>query len=282
MFKDGQWPKFARPRAKRFPFIGLLREIESYRFSVTTIPMQTTSDLLDSQILGAHYEQPLSARSRAEYSDSDSGSDSILTEVLDFSIPEEANEEILRKRRSKHRGTKRRLESSSSRSHSSRKRKKHKHKRASHRTSSQLKKIAWCFTINNPEVTRGELEEKLQSIAKYYVFQLECGDSETTDHFQGYVYLKGRHRLSWMQSHLNSRAHFEAANGTPEQNTMYCSKSQTKKEGPWIWGTYHACNFTFYTGYYPRCGFFYVPRPWIHVRPFSVNYSRLNRLRLLK
>lgn len=93
----------------------------------------------------------------------------------------------------------------------------------------------WCFTLNN--FTTEEFE-KFKSLkdngdVKYIIFQHECGDSGT-NHLQGYVQLASKKRMSYLKS-IDSRAHWEPARGTAEQNRNYCSK-QPRVAGPWEFG----------------------------------------------
>lgn len=102
------------------------------------------------------------------------------------------------------------------------------------RDNSRNKVRGWCFTINNPAISHDALEQRLSDHCTYYVFQLEEGESGTR-HFQGYLYLKRRNRLSYVKSHFSDRAHWEAAKGNPKQNDTYCSK-QGSIDGPWRGG----------------------------------------------
>jgi len=78
---------------------------------------------------------------------------------------------------------------------------------------------AWCFTLNNPlEVRPSYIEDK----HNYLIYQLEQGE-QGTPHIQGYVQLKKPARLSAMVKWL-PKAHFTQSRGTPQENTVYCSK----------------------------------------------------------
>lgn len=91
---------------------------------------------------------------------------------------------------------------------------------------------AYVFTINNPT------EEETPSLekwgAQYLVFQKERGESGT-DHFQGYVYFKGKQRMSYLKK-LNSRAHWEVRRGTHDEAYAYCTKEDTRIDGPFEFG----------------------------------------------
>jgi len=92
----------------------------------------------------------------------------------------------------------------------------------------------WCFTINNPE---GELSlsDALMEKLQYIVWQLEQG-AEGTRHLQGYLQLKEKARLTALKRYWPT-AHLEVARGTPAQNKIYCTKPETRVEGPWERGT---------------------------------------------
>ncbi len=92
----------------------------------------------------------------------------------------------------------------------------------------------WCFTLNNPKIFPSELEAKFKDKAKYLVFQMEEGEDKTR-HFQGYVRLKTNQRLSYMKKIL-PRAHWIPANGSDQQNKVYCTKEDGRLEGPWELG----------------------------------------------
>lgn len=91
---------------------------------------------------------------------------------------------------------------------------------------------AFVFTINNPT------EEETPSLekwgAQYLVFQKERGESGT-DHYQGYVYFKGQQRMSYLKK-LNSRAHWEVRRGTHDEAYAYCTKEDTRIDGPFEFG----------------------------------------------
>lgn len=83
----------------------------------------------------------------------------------------------------------------------------------------------WCFTLNNPTIWNEDIVEELQH-ADYAVWQLEEGENGTP-HYQGYVILPSKLRLTAIRTLFDSKAHWEVAKGTPQQNYDYC----TKKEG---------------------------------------------------
>lgn len=91
--------------------------------------------------------------------------------------------------------------------------------------------IRWCFTLNNPrEQLLPHLESQLKLI-RYSVFQKESG-AEGTPHYQGYVEWT-RHRQLGFCKKIIPGAHWEMAQGKREQNYAYCTKEDTRIEGPW-------------------------------------------------
>lgn len=97
----------------------------------------------------------------------------------------------------------------------------------------------WCFTINNPTAEDcksliGTEEERPRAIldhVQYLIFQEEKGEEEGTLHFQGFLILKQKKRLTWLKNHINPRAHWEIARGTNEQARDYCRKDDTYTGG---------------------------------------------------
>jgi hypothetical protein len=88
----------------------------------------------------------------------------------------------------------------------------------------------WVFTLNNPT----EEENPLNWPVKYIVYQLEEG-TNGTQHFQGYVHLENAKGLTGVKC-INDRAHWEIRQGTHEQAVAYCTKEDTRVDGPWEQG----------------------------------------------
>jgi len=88
----------------------------------------------------------------------------------------------------------------------------------------------FVFTINNP--THGPTFEEWMS---YLVYQGEMGENGTF-HFQGYCEIdKGQKSLKQLKE-WEPRAHFERRRGTQRQAIDYCTKEDTRIEGPFIEG----------------------------------------------
>lgn len=69
--------------------------------------------------------------------------------------------------------------------------------------------------------------------ARFWLAQLEVGE-EGTPHFQGTVLFKNARSVAAVRK-LIPRAYVGISVGTLEQNIDYCSKSETKVEGPITW-----------------------------------------------
>lgn len=95
---------------------------------------------------------------------------------------------------------------------------------------------AWCFTLNNPSLNGPAYLNVCESHAhfRYVVFQLERGDNGTL-HYQGYIEFTRPLRLSTLKK-WEAEAHFEPRAGTQEQAITYCTKEETRVDGPWTAG----------------------------------------------
>lgn len=95
----------------------------------------------------------------------------------------------------------------------------------------------WVFTLNNPTT---ELKwESDDGIVTYAVWQLERGE-QGTPHYQGLIVVSKPARLAAMKKMLNgmlANAHFEKMRGTIDEAEAYCTKAETRAEGPWKFGT---------------------------------------------
>ena len=88
------------------------------------------------------------------------------------------------------------------------------------------------FTINNP--SRVDLPKDWESVAVYCVWQLEEGE-EGTRHLQGYAIFPNPLRLSGCKKH-HCGAHWEPRRGNHSQAKAYCTKLDTRIEGPFEYG----------------------------------------------
>jgi len=80
------------------------------------------------------------------------------------------------------------------------------------------------FTINNPEAAPN-LE------GHEYVYQKEVGASGTP-HYQGYIKFPNNKRLKAVRE-IVPGAHLEVRRGTHLEAVAYCTKEETRVEGPW-------------------------------------------------
>lgn len=90
----------------------------------------------------------------------------------------------------------------------------------------------WCFTINNPtdDDKFWEKDTFQKELVQYMVLQEERGEQGTL-HWQGFIILKKREKLTWLKAHINERAHFEVTRGTNEEASDYCEKDDTYTGG---------------------------------------------------
>lgn len=72
---------------------------------------------------------------------------------------------------------------------------------------------------------------------KYCIFQLEKGEVEGTTHFQGFIIFTGGKRFRTIKRMLPF-AHLEKVRGSNTQNREYCSKQDTRIEGPFEMGKF--------------------------------------------
>ena len=79
----------------------------------------------------------------------------------------------------------------------------------------------WCFTINNPTDDDMFWEDaEHQEQFDFLAVQYEVGE-QGTPHYQGFLILKRKNRLTWLKSNFNSRAHWEKTRGTDlKQHTV--------------------------------------------------------------
>lgn len=91
----------------------------------------------------------------------------------------------------------------------------------------------WVFTLNNPDPL-GPPDWDEWSHLRYAVCQLERGEQGTL-HLQGYCSFGRPVRLGFLRE-LLPRAHWEVARGNEEQCNAYCTKEETRVDGPWTFG----------------------------------------------
>ncbi len=91
---------------------------------------------------------------------------------------------------------------------------------------------SWCITSFNTEGFKDRIEA--QPKIKYAVWQLErCPDTGRL-HVQAYVEWKAGIRLAAAKRQIgDAQAHLEVRRGTREQARDYCTKEESRVEGPW-------------------------------------------------
>ena len=98
---------------------------------------------------------------------------------------------------------------------------------ASKKSSRESPKKQWCFTLNNPTLTKEELLEILSLSCDYCVIGDEIGESGTP-HFQGYLELKKKQRFATITKLFptGTKPHLEpkSNNSTRFQAANYCKK----------------------------------------------------------
>lgn len=72
---------------------------------------------------------------------------------------------------------------------------------------------------------------------KYYMFQVEKGEEEETEHIQGTIFFNVGKRFQTFKSYLPT-AHIEKVKGSNTQVRDYCSKSDTRILGPFEFGQF--------------------------------------------
>lgn len=91
-----------------------------------------------------------------------------------------------------------------------------------------LRSRCWVYTINNPT---DSCSPEHWSDVKYTIWQKEKGENGT-EHFQGYVSFSKPMRMAALKK-ISRTAHWETRKGTEQQCIDYCSKEETRIDGPW-------------------------------------------------
>lgn len=91
----------------------------------------------------------------------------------------------------------------------------------------------WVFTLNG--VTEEDLQDPYDWPVEYAVWQYELGENGNP-HLQGYVHLDKPRSLQWCKTNLDDSAHWEPRRGTHAEAREYCTKDDTRVDGPWEFG----------------------------------------------
>jgi len=92
----------------------------------------------------------------------------------------------------------------------------------------------WVFTWNNPDYNAEP--PNIWPDVQYAVWQHEKGESGTP-HYQGYVQLTKRYRLSTLLENMPAGIHWAKRRGSHKQARDYAMKADTRTDGPWEYGT---------------------------------------------
>lgn len=65
---------------------------------------------------------------------------------------------------------------------------------------------------------------------------MELSPTTQTPHYQGYVEFTDATRFSTFNNGITDHAHLEESRGSPEDNIKYCSKEESRQDGPWRFG----------------------------------------------
>lgn len=86
----------------------------------------------------------------------------------------------------------------------------------------------WCFTWNNPPEDAVAVMKGVEDFT-YVCMGLEKAPTTGTPHWQGYLELKARKRMTAMKKLIPGAdgIHWTQARGTAEENKKYCSKGGT-------------------------------------------------------
>ena len=88
----------------------------------------------------------------------------------------------------------------------------------------------WIFTLNNPAA-----QLVFDGDVTFAVWQYERGASGTY-HFQGYLEFADLKRLRQVVGVIGGGAHVESRRGTQLEAVAYCTKEETRCDGPWTCG----------------------------------------------
>lgn len=91
----------------------------------------------------------------------------------------------------------------------------------------------WVFTLFGPE---GAMDEPINWYDEserviFLAYQAERCPETGQFHYQGYLRLDPKCRLSWLKANVNGRAHWEPRYGTHEEARDYANKIETRLEG---------------------------------------------------
>lgn len=95
-------------------------------------------------------------------------------------------------------------------------------------------KKVWIVTVPADGIQWSSILRVLKPIAIEAVGQIERGEEKGYMHWQLTFTLKEKKRMSWLKNHFHDKAHLELAHN-PDACYDYCSKSETRVQGPFYW-----------------------------------------------
>ncbi|QRI55564.1 hypothetical protein [Bifidobacterium longum] len=97
----------------------------------------------------------------------------------------------------------------------------------------------WMLTISAEKHTRQDVEELLDILGAY-IFQQEEGGKSDYPHFQAFLQLQTPVHMGTLKNKFKKAgfndAHIEMRKGTVQDCVDYCSKEETRVDGPWRGG----------------------------------------------
>lgn len=98
-----------------------------------------------------------------------------------------------------------------------------------------IRRKRWFYTWNNPNRSADEHHASFADLSPtYHVFQKEEGE-KGTPHYQGYMEFDAVRSWSSLMA-CNPQVVYLPAAGTGEQATAYCTKKESRIDGPWTFG----------------------------------------------
>jgi len=104
----------------------------------------------------------------------------------------------------------------------------------------------FCFTLHDTEAYRFEEHGLLDPVGenwpdfRYCVYQLEQGDTPADDksgiHYQGYIEFTTKKTYTAIKRFTHPSIHLEPRKGTQQQAITYCTKEESRLDGPWEFG----------------------------------------------
>lgn len=99
---------------------------------------------------------------------------------------------------------------------------------------STLKGMRWVFTEHDVEKNLFDWEK--HDFIKFCQWQLEEAPDTGKEHYQGLLLLNKEKELRYLKKNLSASAHWEKMRANTKANIQYCSKQETRLDGPWQFG----------------------------------------------